>query len=145
MIYSVKPKNFKSKFDIVSCFLEYNGKILLLHRQEHKPQGDAWGVPAGKVDVGETPHQAIVRELKEETSYVVAEEKKLLYFGKVYVRYPTYDFIYNIFHLPEEWEPRIIINPKEHKAFEWVSPTAAFEMSLMPDLGDCIRLFYKIA
>ncbi|KKU68542.1 MAG: Asymmetrical Bis(5'-nucleosyl)-tetraphosphatase [Parcubacteria group bacterium GW2011_GWA2_47_16] len=144
MIFFSKPKNFKSKFDVVSCFLEYEGKILLLHRQDHKPQGDTWGVPAGKIDAGETRLKAIVRELKEETAHLVTEEKSLLYSGKIYVRFPTYDFVYHTFHLPVKHEPKIVINPEEHKGFDWVSPAAALEMDLMPDTGNCIKLFYKL-
>ncbi|MDO8482323.1 MAG: NUDIX hydrolase [bacterium] len=144
MIYPTEPKNFKSKFDIVSCFLEHKGKILLLHRLDHKPQGNTWGVPAGKLDANETLLEAITRELKEETSHSVLEKKSLLYFGKVYVRFPTYDFVYHIFHLPLEQEPEIVIHPEEHKAFEWVSPADALQMNLMPDTGNCIKLFYKL-
>ena len=36
--------------DVVSVFIEHNGKILLLHRQDHKPQGNTWAMLAGKVD-----------------------------------------------------------------------------------------------
>jgi 8-oxo-dGTP pyrophosphatase MutT (NUDIX family) len=67
MISKNKPENFTPKFEIVSCFVQYQDKILLLRRQDHKPQPNTYGVPAGKIDKGETPIQAMQREGKEET------------------------------------------------------------------------------
>jgi ADP-ribose pyrophosphatase YjhB (NUDIX family) len=50
MISKNKPENFTPKFEVVSCFVEYKNEILLLLRQDHKPQGNTYGVPAGKID-----------------------------------------------------------------------------------------------
>ena len=144
MIYSVKPENFKSKYDVVSCFLEYNGEILLLHRPEHKNQGGKWGVPAGKVEAGETPKTALVRELREETSFVLKEEKNLLYFGKMFVKHPAYDFTYHIFHLPLSEKPNIILNPEEHQNFQWVTPKESLKINMVTDQDTCVKLFYKL-
>ncbi|MDR3558310.1 MAG: NUDIX domain-containing protein [Candidatus Pacebacteria bacterium] len=71
MISRDKPEKFKEKFEVVSCFIEHDSKILLLHRQDHKPQGNTWGVPAGKVDKGETLTNAILREIKEEIELTI--------------------------------------------------------------------------
>lgn len=54
---------------IVGCFLEYNGKFLILLRQSHKPNGNTWGLPAGKVEENENERDAVVREVYEETGY----------------------------------------------------------------------------
>ncbi|MCR4311621.1 MAG: NUDIX domain-containing protein [Candidatus Taylorbacteria bacterium] len=144
MVFRTRPPDFNPKFEVVSCFLEYDGKILLLHRQDYKPQGGTWGAPAGKVDAGETTLQAIIRELHEETSQVVREGDKLRYFCEVYVRFPTCDFTYHIFHLPLDHEPRISIDSGEHKAFCWVSPQDALRMNLILDEDHCIKLFYQM-
>ncbi|MBU6390129.1 NUDIX hydrolase [Patescibacteria group bacterium] len=143
MMYKQKPDGFRSEFDIVSCFVEYNGEILLLHRRDHKPDGNTWGVPAGKVDSGEEPLQAIARELQEETG-IMAQPKDLIYFGKSYVRYPNFDFIYYVFHLPLKDRPRVMIRPDEHKDSIWVEPQKALKMNLIQDEDESIRIFYKI-
>ena len=57
MIYGSKPKQFNPLFEVVSCFVEHNGEIILLHRQSQKPEGDTWGVPAGKVGEEENPQK----------------------------------------------------------------------------------------
>jgi hypothetical protein len=43
MLVSDKTKDFNPKFEVVSCFIEVEGRILLLHRADHKPQGNTWG------------------------------------------------------------------------------------------------------
>ena len=54
---------------VVGCFLEYDGKFVLLLRHVHKADGGTWGLPAGKVEPGESDETAMLRELYEETGY----------------------------------------------------------------------------
>jgi 8-oxo-dGTP pyrophosphatase MutT (NUDIX family) len=143
MIFLTKPEQFNPKFEVVSCFFEYDGRLLLLERQDHKPQGGTWGVPAGKIDPGETPEVAMLRELFQETGFV-ADRTKIYYLKKLFVRYPAYDFVYYIFDLKLDNEPIIKINPGEHKSFQWLSPTQALKIDLIEDLDGCISLSYKI-
>ncbi len=141
MIHQIQPKNFDFRFEIVSCFVEYDGKILLLHRQDRKPEGNTWGVPAGKVDSGENCLIAMSREMAEETAIKVSTDK-LKYFKKVYVRYPTYDFIHHIFHVKLTKKCDVKINPIEHKNFQWISPNNALNIDLIQDLDACIKIFF---
>jgi len=75
MIYKNQPIDFNSQFEVVSCFLEYNGKILLLQRQDDKVGGSTWGVPAGKIENNENTIQAILREIKVSLLNIVAPNK----------------------------------------------------------------------
>jgi 8-oxo-dGTP pyrophosphatase MutT (NUDIX family) len=143
MIHLEKPESFNSIFEIVSCFFEHDGHILLLHRQDTKPQGNTWGVPAGKVEQGEGALEAMVREIEEETGYTDANSSPTLS-STVFVRYPDYDFIYHIFHLPLSERPVVIIDTASHKNFQWETPCRALEMDLIPDLDACIKLHYGL-
>jgi 8-oxo-dGTP diphosphatase len=143
MIYKERPQKFNPKFNVVSCFVEYNGEILLLHRQDHKPEGNTWGVPAGKVDDGENLLESMVREIQEETGFVLPSSQ-LSYFGKVFVQYPDYDFVYHIYHTKLDQKQKVAINHKEHKDFRWISPENALNMPLIQDLDACIKLFYEL-
>jgi 8-oxo-dGTP pyrophosphatase MutT (NUDIX family) len=142
MMHQSEPEGFNPKLEIVSCFAEYDGEILLLHRQDHKPQGGTWGVPAGKIDIGETKEGAMAREFKQETGLNLED---ILYFRKVFVRYENYDFVYHIFHkkFHEDIRKNVRINLDEHKAYLWVPPKKSLDMNLIQDLGDCIKLFYR--
>ncbi len=143
MIYEKEPEDFNSKFYIVGCFVECNNKIVLLHRQDHKPQGNTWGIPSGKVDDGEGIFEAIAREIREETSFEIPHSK-IKDFQKVYVRFEGYDFIYHIFHTELDEPKEIRINHEEHKDSRWASIPHALSMPLMEDVDRTIELYYKV-
>jgi len=141
MLYIKKPTNFKSQFEVVSCFFEYNGKILLLKRHNHKTQGGKWGVPAGKSNSSEDTIVALVREIFEETG-CTAKQQELDFFRSVYVTHPEHQFIYHIFHHRLKKKPTVSINPQEHQEYLWTSPREALNMNLVDDLDTCIKMYY---
>ena len=143
MVSTERPKNFKPKFEVVSCILESEGKLLCLLRQDYKPQGNKWGLPAGKVDTGETPIKAITREVKEEIGHDLVQSS-LKYFKSFYVVYYDYSFIYHVHHYPINSKPKIIINKVEHKEYKWVTPQEFLNLDLVQDEAPCIMDFYKI-
>ena len=52
--------------ELAGCIiLDGNNHVLLLHR--NTPVCKQWEVPGGKIEPGETPEAAAIRELKEET------------------------------------------------------------------------------
>ena len=48
------------------ALVDADGRVLIAQRPEGKSMAGLWEFPGGKVDPGETPEQALVRELKEE-------------------------------------------------------------------------------
>jgi len=143
MIYLAQPENFNPLFEVVSCFCEHDGKILLLHREKHKSQPDTWGAPAGKIEKNETPHQAIIREILEETGLSISLENLTLH-RKIFVRYESHDFIYYIFHTQISHLSTIKISALEHQNFCWKTPQDALKLPLVQDMDACIKLFFKI-
>lgn len=143
MIYQEIPENFNPKFEVVSCYLEHDGNILLLHRNDTKPEGDTWGLPAGKLDNGEDIAIAMAREIFEETGYS-AYLSELKYLDKVYVKYLDYSFIYHMFKINLESRPEIKISPEEHKNYKWVTPQEALNLNYIQDLDACIKLSYNV-
>ncbi len=143
MISRTEPENFKKKFDVVSVFIEHNGEVLLLHRQDHKPQGNTWAMVAGKVDEGEELLGAMVREVEEEIG-LKTNPADYKYFEGYYVRYPGYDYLYHIYSLSVSEKPELNINQTEHKNHVWITPKEALKLDLIQDEDTCIKWFYKI-
>jgi 8-oxo-dGTP pyrophosphatase MutT (NUDIX family) len=128
---------------VVSCFIECGSEILLLLRHADKPQGGTWGVPAGKVETNESLESAIIREVYEETTIQIKNEE-LLYFKKVYVKFPTYDFVYHMFSTEIKEKNTVKLLASAHEKYIWVTPSKALSMNLIQDEDACIRLFYGI-
>jgi len=51
------------------------GRVLLCHIAPSVGVGDVWTLPGGGLDFGESPRDAVVRELEEETGYVGRVER----------------------------------------------------------------------
>lgn len=59
-------------FVVAAALTNENGQILLQKRPEGAQMGGLWEFPGGKVDEGESPEMALVRELEEELGITVA-------------------------------------------------------------------------
>ena len=141
MLYTEKPADFNPKLIVTSCFLEHDGHILLLHRHPNKPQGNTWGVPAGKVEKDESIVQATVREIFEETGVPIAPTQ-LSDAILTYVRWNDFDFEYHVFRTQLDKRPDIIIDPNAHQRYHWATPHEALDLDLIEDEDVCIKLVY---
>ena len=66
-------KNPTYLFVVAAALIRGDGKIFVQQRPESKAMAGLWEFPGGKVDAGETPEQALVRELQEELGISVCE------------------------------------------------------------------------
>ena len=55
------------------ALVDADGRVLLSKRPMDKQLGGLWEFPGGKVEAGERPETALIRELKEELAIDVAE------------------------------------------------------------------------
>lgn len=51
---------------VAAGILEHQGRILICRRAEGDSHSGKWEFPGGKIEPGETPEQALARELEEE-------------------------------------------------------------------------------
>ena len=75
---------------VAAVILNSDNEILL---QEKKKE--AWSLPAGMIEPGESPEEAIIREVEEETGLIVKPHKILDVFGGKDFRYkyPNGDWV----------------------------------------------------
>ena len=55
------------------ALIDVDGRVLIAKRPEGKVMGGLWEFPGGKVDEGETPEAALVRELREELAIDITQ------------------------------------------------------------------------
>jgi len=131
---SLSPiKKFNKKFDVVSLFIIYDDKILLLKRQKNKPYEGTWGPPAGKGDNGENLEQAICRETFEETGIKVTSNKIIKDKKHYYVRHSDVDFMFHVYSVKIDKEPQVTLRPIEHSDYAWFVPKKAIKLDLVQD------------
>jgi 8-oxo-dGTP diphosphatase len=59
---------------VAACALiDADGRVLIAQRPEGKSMAGLWEFPGGKVDPGERPEDALIRELEEELGIIVKE------------------------------------------------------------------------
>ena len=58
-------------FVAAAALVDEKGRILVQKRPEGKPMAGLWEFPGGKVESGETPELALIRELREELNISV--------------------------------------------------------------------------
>lgn len=86
-----------------------------------------WEFPGGKIEPGEEPRQALVREIREELA-VDIEVGELLCVREF--DYPTFHLVLHCFFcgLPDGVEPNLL----EHKAGRWLTAEAMAGLNWLP-------------
>ncbi len=64
---------------VAAVIRDAGGRILMTRRAKDGHMGDLWEFPGGKIDTGEGPADALIRELDEELGITVAVENPLTF------------------------------------------------------------------
>lgn len=116
----------KKSIDVVGAVIVADGKILCAQRGPSGSLGGMWEFPGGKIENGESPRQALEREIAEELqcSVNVGEE--------VTTTRHEYDFgvvtLVTFFCQLLEGEPQLT----EHLAVRWLAPAALDQLAWAP-------------
>lgn len=126
---------------VAGVLLNEKGQILLTTRPAGKKFAGIWELPGGKIEEGETPEQALIRELKEELDIEVKEENLEPF---TFASYP-----YESFHLVmplyicSTWERTA--RGVEGQRLAWITykdlnqyPVPAADILLCHQLGDLL-------
>jgi len=112
-----------------------------MHRTSHSYGGAKWGLVGGKVEINEDPRQSVIREISEETGIHVQEHEPV-FIAETILEYPDVKWKFSLFRLPFVERPTIILDTKEHQAFQWVTKEEAnAREDLMPGLYVLLERF----
>lgn len=71
---------------VVAAVIQRDGKILVGQRRRSDSHALKWEFPGGKLEIGETPRQALIRELKEELGIEAEIEREIVRYEHAYPR-----------------------------------------------------------
>ena len=102
---------------VVAALMRHNGRILICRRTAAQPHPLKWEFPGGKVEAGETPAEALRRELQEELAVTARIGNEVERYEFVY---PGKKTIQLIFYEITEFDP----DPTNRifEEIQWVEP-----------------------
>jgi 8-oxo-dGTP diphosphatase len=110
------------------ALLDTDGRVLICQRPEGKDLSGLWEFPGGKVEAGETPEAALIRELNEELGIVVGL-RCLLPLSFVSHDYGDFHLLMPLFTV-RRWDG--IPQSLEGQALKWVWPKSLHEFPMPP-------------
>ncbi|MCW3475905.1 bifunctional GNAT family N-acetyltransferase/(deoxy)nucleoside triphosphate pyrophosphohydrolase [Limobrevibacterium gyesilva] len=114
-----QPDGSKPLLLVAACALiDADGRVLLARRPESKKMAGLWEFPGGKLNPGETPEAALIRELKEELGIDVTSTC-LAPFAFASHAYERFHLLMPLF-LCRRW--RGTPESREGQALAWVRP-----------------------
>lgn len=111
-----------------AALIDTDDRILLTKRPSEKPLGGLWEFPGGKIEAGEMPEEALIRELKEELGIVTYTT--CLAPGYFTTHLYPHGKIVLLYFLCRRWEG--IILPQLGQEHRWVK-TASLADFQMPE------------
>ncbi|MBS0562690.1 MAG: 8-oxo-dGTP diphosphatase MutT, partial [Proteobacteria bacterium] len=114
---------------VAACALiDADTRVLLARRPEGKTMAGLWEFPGGKLDPGETPEDALIRELREELGIDVAAAC-LAPFAFASHAYDRFHLLMPLY-LCRRWRGRI--RAREGQTLAWVRPQALADYPMPP-------------
>ena len=121
---------------VVGAAIMKNGKLFAAQRSDRGETALKWEFPGGKIEQGETPEQALLREVKEELDTQIRVEK---YIATVEYQYRTFHLTMHLYKCSLTGKDPVI---SEHVACRWLHADELKSLDWAPaDLGilDTVR------
>lgn len=113
---------------VAAALVDADGRVLVAQRPEGKQLAGLWEFPGGKVDPGERPEAALIRELREELSIEVREPclAPLTFASHAYDDFHLLMPLY----ICRRWEGFVV--SREGQALKWLRPGALRDLPMPP-------------
>ena len=123
--------------EVAAALIWRGDRFLICQRAAHKTQGLLWEFVGGKVEAGETPADALVRECREELDVLV---RPLSVFTQVTHDYPDVRVHLTLFTTElVSGEPKLL----EHEDLRWIKPSEIPDYPFCPADAEIIKIIMK--
>ncbi len=113
---------------VAAALIDDDGRILMCQRPMGRAMEGLWEFPGGKIEAGETPEAALVRELREELG-IDAFESCLAPLGFASHDYDSIHLLMPLFAL-RRW--RGVVTAREGQVLRWVRPDRLGGLAMPP-------------
>lgn len=113
---------------VAAALVDLQGRVLVQQRPAGKSLAGLWEFPGGKIEPGETPEQALVRELGEELGIEVDDSDLT---AATFVSEPLADrHLVMLLYLCRRWQG--VAEAREAAAIAWHMPSALHALPMPP-------------
>ena len=138
----------KTIFVFKGILFDKENRILIDNRKEEilDEANGKWEVPGGKIEFGETPEEAVKRELLEETGYKVNVKEIIPYSNVSMWDYSDYKQHTVIFFYICELEDEIHVEIQDDRinTYKWIVKDEISNYNFLPGNKDAIEMAVKI-
>ena len=113
---------------VAVALIDVDGRVLIAKRPQGKALAGLWEFPGGKVEPGERPEAALIRELREELGIEVSESC-LAPFVFASHAYDSFHLLMPLY-LCRRWDG--MVAAREHDALAWVKPDKLSDYPMPP-------------
>ena len=126
------------QINVVAAVIVRNGKIFATQRG-YGEWKDWWEFPGGKIEPGESPEEALQREIREELAIDIAIGRLLT---TVDYDYPDFHLTMHCYlcHLKDDIQPYLL----EHEAARWLGKDNLEEVKWLPADVEVIKAFCNL-
>lgn len=119
--------------EVVAALIWRKGKFLICKRPEGKARAHLWEFVGGKVEAGETPEEALMRECREELGVKVRVGEKFMDVTHAYLDLTVHLTLYHAEITAGE------LQLFEHEDARWIAPSERGEYAFCPADEDILR------
>ncbi len=125
---TLPPNDLPTVLVVAVALIDADGRVLIAQRPQGKSLAGLWEFPGGKVEAGERPEAALIRELREELGIDVPEAC-LAPFVFASHAYETFHLLMPLY-LCRRWSG--VVEAREHAALAWVRPNRLADYPMPP-------------
>lgn len=126
----------KKTINVVAAVIKHNNEIFATQRG-YGDYKDWWEFPGGKIEPGETPEEALIREIKEELATEITVDD---YITTVEYDYPTFHLVMNCYWCSIKSGDLVLL---EHEASIWLPQEKIYEVKWLPADMEVIDFIIK--